>query len=30
LHPRGQVPARDASRDVALGEDQAQRQSAQR
>ena len=30
LHPRGQVPARDASRDVALSEDQAQRQSAQR
>jgi len=30
LHPRGQVPARDASRDVALSEDQTQRQSAQR
>jgi ubiquinol-cytochrome c reductase cytochrome b subunit len=30
LHPRGQVPARDASRDIALGEDQAQPQSAQR
>jgi len=30
LHPRGQVPARDASRDLALSEDQAQRQSAQR
>ena len=29
LHPRGQAPARDASRDIALGEDQAQRQSAQ-
>jgi ubiquinol-cytochrome c reductase cytochrome b subunit len=30
LHPRGQVPARDASRDMALSEDQAQRQRAQR
>jgi ubiquinol-cytochrome c reductase cytochrome b subunit len=30
LHPRGQIPARDASRDVALDEDQAQRQRAQR
>jgi ubiquinol-cytochrome c reductase cytochrome b subunit len=30
LHPGGQVPARDASLDVALSEDQAQRQSAQR
>jgi ubiquinol-cytochrome c reductase cytochrome b subunit len=29
LHPRGQVPARDAARDLALGEDQTQRQSAQ-
>jgi len=30
LHPRGQIPARDASRDIALDEDQAQRQKAQR
>jgi ubiquinol-cytochrome c reductase cytochrome b subunit len=30
LHPQGQVPARDAARDLALGEDQAQRQNAQR
>jgi ubiquinol-cytochrome c reductase cytochrome b subunit len=30
LHPRGQVPARDASRDIALDEDRAQRQNAQR
>ena len=30
LHPRGQIPARDASRDIALDEDQAQRQNAQR
>ena len=30
LHPRGQAPARDASRDIALDEDQAQRQNAQR
>ena len=30
LHPRGQVPARDTSRDAVLGEDQAQRHSAQR
>ena len=30
LHPRGQAPARDASRDIVLDEDQAQRQNAQR
>jgi ubiquinol-cytochrome c reductase cytochrome b subunit len=30
LHPQGQVPARDAARDLALSEDQAQRQNAQR
>ena len=30
LHPQGQVPARDASRDIVLGEDQAQQRSAQR
>jgi len=30
LHPRGQAPARDASRDIVLGEDQAERQRAQR
>jgi ubiquinol-cytochrome c reductase cytochrome b subunit len=30
LHPRGQAPARDASRDIVLGEDQAQQRSAQR
>ena len=30
LHPRGQAPARDASRDIVLDEDQAQRQKAQR
>ena len=29
LHPQAQVPARDASRDVALSEDQVQRQRAQ-
>src|SRR6266566_3685488 len=30
LHPRGQAPARDAARDLALGEDKNQRQGAQR
>jgi len=30
LHPRGQAPARDAARDLALGEDKDQRQGAQR
>ena len=30
LHPRGQAPARDASRDIVLGDDQAQQRSAQR
>jgi len=30
LHPRGQAPARDASRDLVLGEDQAQQRSAER
>src|SRR6266704_2827398 len=30
LHPRGQAPARDAARDLALGEDKYQRQGAQR
>jgi ubiquinol-cytochrome c reductase cytochrome b subunit len=30
LHPQGQAPARDASRDIVLGEDQAARQRAQR
>ena len=30
LHPPGQAPARDASRDIVLGDDQAQQRSAQR
>jgi len=30
LHPAGQAPARDASRDIVLGENQAERQAAQR
>jgi ubiquinol-cytochrome c reductase cytochrome b subunit len=30
LHPRGQVPARDAARDIALSEDKEQRQDAPR
>src|SRR5499425_288820 len=29
LHPRGQAPARDASRDIVLGDDQAPQRSAQ-
>ena len=30
LHPEAQAPARDASRDIVLGDDQAQQRSAQR
>src|SRR5262250_2931127 len=30
LHPRGQAPARDASRDIVLGDDQAPQRSAQK
>jgi ubiquinol-cytochrome c reductase cytochrome b subunit len=30
LHPRGQAPARDAARDIALSEDKDQRQAAPR